>query len=428
MIWLAAAFPAALAQPGGQSQGLLARYAGAELPAWLRVGGEERVRLEALGGVGFTPSSNAYLLQRFRLNMDATPLPWLRFSFQAQDSRVFLTNVSPAPSSQNNPLDLRLGFVQVGDAEAGWISVRGGRQSLSFGEGRLVADPNWSNVGRTLDGVRVTVHHRGLRLDVFSGASDRISTDGFDLPAPGQHFHGVNGILDRLVPNAVVEPYVFWRLEHDIRGEKTAPGHLDTKTAGVRWAGKLPARMDYSLELALQRGRQAGEPVNAWAGHWVIGHTLPEPRHRPRFYAEFNRASGDSDPRDGMHGAFDPLFPSAHDKFGIADQFTWTNSIHARTGLQYRLRPDLMLGSAYNSFWLADRRDGLYSGGKLWLASNGLQGAHIGQELDVQLQWNATRLTVVDLGFGHIFPGAFLRHAQRGSAYDCFFLGITQKF
>lgn len=124
-------------------------------------GGEERVRLEALGGIGFKPASNAYLLQRLRFNLEAAPVRWLKFSFQAQDARSFLTNVSPAPSSQKDPLDLRLGYVQIGEAESGWISVRAGRQSLSFGEGRLVADPNWSNVGRTLDGVRVTVHYRG---------------------------------------------------------------------------------------------------------------------------------------------------------------------------------------------------------------------------------------------------------------------------
>ncbi|QOY89874.1 alginate export family protein [Paludibaculum fermentans] len=428
MILLIAAQRGTLAQTGGQPEGLISRYAGSELPGWLRLGGEERVRLEALGGIGFKPASNAYLLQRLRFNLEAAPVRWLKFSFQAQDARSFLTNVSPAPSSQKDPLDLRLGYVQIGEAESGWISVRAGRQSLSFGEGRLVADPNWSNVGRTLDGVRVTVHYRGLRLDGFSGASDRIYTDGFDTPTPGQHFHGLNGLLDRLIPNAVLEPYVFWRLEHDIRGEKAGPGHLDTKTAGFRWAGRLPARMDYGVEVAVQRGRQAGEPVAAWAGHWVVGHTLKEQRHRPRVYVEFNRASGDRDARDGVHGAFDPLFPSAHDKFGVADQFTWTNSVHARSGLQYKLRQNLTIGTAYNSFWLADRHDGIYSGGKVVIGSNGQQGSHIGQEADFQLQWSATRLTAVDAGFGHIFPGEFLRKAGRGSAYNCFLLGITQRF
>lgn len=102
--------------------------------------------------------------------------------------------------------------------------------------------------------------------------------------------------------------------------------------------------------------------------------------------------------------------------------------MHARSGLQYKLRQNLTIGTAYNSFWLADRHDGIYSGGKVVIGSNGQQGSHIGQEADFQLQWSATRLTAVDAGFGHIFPGEFLRKAGRGSAYNCFLLGITQRF
>lgn len=170
----------AAAQSSAAPEGIVSGYANSELPAWLRLGGEERVRLEGLGGVGFKPADNTYLLQRLRLNLDVTPLSWLKFSFQAQDSRVFFTNVSPAPSSQKDPMDLRLGYVQIGNAEAGPVSLRAGRQSITFGEGRLMADPNWSNVGRTFDGLRVTLRYHKVRVDAFTSASDKIYTDGFD--------------------------------------------------------------------------------------------------------------------------------------------------------------------------------------------------------------------------------------------------------
>lgn len=418
----------AAAQKSATPDGIVTGYANSELPAWLRLGGEERVRLEGLDGVAFKPAGNTYLLQRLRLNLDVTPISWLKFSFQAEDSRVFFTNVSPAPSSQKNPMDLRLGYVQLGNSEAGPVILRAGRQSLAFGEGRLVADPNWSNVGRTFDGLRVTLRYHKVRLDAFTGASDKIYTDGFDTPTPGEHFHGLYGSIDKVIPNATVEPYLFWKLEHNVKGEVTKAGNLDVKTAGLRWVGKLPLGFDYGMEMAVQRGWQANEPISAWASHLVVGHTLPNAKHLPRLYAEFNRATGDQNPRDGVHGAFDPLFPSSHDKFGTADQFCWTNIVHARSGIQYRVREGLTLAAAYNSFWLANRRDGIYSGGKVTIASNGSQGNHIGQEADVQAQWNPGRYTLVDLAFGHIFPGEFLRNAGRGSAYNCLFLGVTQRF
>jgi hypothetical protein len=416
------------AQGAAPQNGSVTGYANAQLPAWLRLGGEERVRLEDLGGVGFKPSGNAYLLQRLRLNLEVTPLGWLKFSFQAQDSRVFFTRVSPAPSSQKDPMDLRLGYVQIGDPDAAPVSLRAGRQGLTFGEGRLVADPNWSNVGRSFDAVRLTLRHRNLRLDAFTGASDKIYTNGFATPAPGEHFDGLYGSIEKVVPNATIEPYLFWKMEHNVKGELTKTGNLDEKTVGLRWVGKLPLGFDYGMESALQRGRQANEPMSAWASHLVAGRTLPNAGHQPRVFAEFNRATGDRNPRDGSHGAFDPLFPSSHDKFGTADQFCWTNIVHARSGIQYGVRKGLTLAAAYNSFWLANRRDGIYGGGKVTIASNGAEGSHIGQEADVQGQWTATRHTLVDLAFGHIFPGEFLRNTGHGSAYNCLFLGVTQRF
>jgi hypothetical protein len=118
-----------------------------ELPSWLRFSGEERARMEYIVGEGFKPVADLYLLNRLRLNMDVRPVSWLKFRLQAEDSRVFGQNAQPAPSSQKDAMDLRLGYVQVGGDE-GLATLRAGRQGLDFGEGRLVNDGDWSNVGK----------------------------------------------------------------------------------------------------------------------------------------------------------------------------------------------------------------------------------------------------------------------------------------
>src|ERR1700716_7277 len=67
-----------------------------QLPTWLRFSGEERVRFEGFDGGGFQHNnSDAYLLQRIRLNMRLLPASWLRFHFQTQDARVFFKNQKP---------------------------------------------------------------------------------------------------------------------------------------------------------------------------------------------------------------------------------------------------------------------------------------------------------------------------------------------
>ena len=124
--------PDGAAQKSVPQDGALSRHVNSELPSWLHLGGEERFRIETLDGLAFKPAGNTYMLQRLRLNLDVKPLPWLRFSFQAQDSRVFFTNASPVPASQKDPMDLRLGYVAIGNPETSPVSLWAGRQGLAL--------------------------------------------------------------------------------------------------------------------------------------------------------------------------------------------------------------------------------------------------------------------------------------------------------
>jgi hypothetical protein len=201
-----------------------------------------------------------------------------------------------------------------------------------------VSDPNWSNVGRVFDGTRLTARKGGAKVDVFSGAVVKVTPDSFNTPSPTEQFHGTYGTLEKLVPNATLEPYALWRLAHGYKGERGGMSNLDTKTFGMRWVGKLPAGLDYGIEMAGQRGSIAHDPVSAWAGHWVVGRRISQQPHKPRIFSEYNRATGDDNARDGRRGAFDPLYPGGHDKYGLSDLFTWTNIQHWRTGFEYTFR------------------------------------------------------------------------------------------
>jgi hypothetical protein len=418
---------AILGQEPKQPSAFISEPLNSTLPYWMRFGGEERIRTEYVAGVGFRAIDDRYLLNRLRLNMDVRPLPWLKFSFQAEDARVFGQNTLPALATQKNATDLRLGYVQFGD-EGGALSLRAGRQSLDFGEGRLLADPNWSNVGRTLDAARATLRRGLFRVDLFTGASVKIDPTGFDRDTPGQHFHGVYGSLRGLIPNAAVEPYFFWRLEYGLKNESGAVARLDEKTIGLRWAGKLPMRLDYSFEIAGQGGSWAGDSLSAWMGHWLVGRTISDSPHLPRVFAECNRASGDADPRDGRHGTFDPLFPSTHDKYGLTDLFGSSNMMYVRPGFQFDLRRNLSVAAAYNQYWLASARDALYVGGKPLVRSRGDNATHVGQGIDVQSQWTVSRSTQLNIGYGRLFPGEYLRKNTDGHSFSLVFCNFAQRF
>lgn len=71
----------------------------------------------------------------------------------------------------------------------------------------------WTNAARTFDAVRGTVRYNGYRLDLFS-ASVVNEVDGtWDHHLQGNDLHGAYGGIEKLVPNATIEPYFFWRLQ-----------------------------------------------------------------------------------------------------------------------------------------------------------------------------------------------------------------------
>jgi hypothetical protein len=399
-----------------------------QLPAWLRFTGEDRARMDFIEGQGFKSVGDLYLLNRLRLNLDVRPSRWLKFSFQAEDARPFGQNAQPAPASQKESMDLRVGYVQFG-GEEGTAILRAGRQPLDFGEGRLLSDPAWSNVGRTFDAARLTLRRGSAKVDLFTGSVVSVDPLSFDRSTFVGHLHGAYGSLGGLVPNATIEPYAFWRLDHSYRNENGALGNLDQKTIGLRWDGKLPRGLDYNSEIAGQTGSWAGDRIRAWMGHWVVGQRLPGARHRPRVFIELNRASGDAGLKDGRHGAFEVLFPGSHDKYGLTDLFCASNLIHFRPGVQYTVRTNLMLSAAYNEFWLASAGDALYVGGKAVARSlDGSAGTHIGHEGEVQAQWTVSAATAVVVGYGHLFPGEFLRKTTSGVPYQIVFASIAQRF
>ena len=399
------------------------------MPAWVKLSGEERVRYENLDHVGFAPVADGYLLQRLRLNLDVKPASWIRFSFQAQDSRVYGQNTLPAPATQKDGLDLRIGYVEFG-TEAGKVALRVGRQQIVFGESRLLGDPDWSNVGRTFDAARLTLRSTAGKLDLFTGAYVKIDPLSFSEPVPSQHFHGIYATLTKIVPKASIEPYLFWRLEHNLKNEAGQAGNVDQRTVGVRFAGKLPWALDYSLEAIEQNGSYAGDAIAAWATHSLLGYTLPVPLQKVRVYGEWNQASGDKALKDGRHQGFDQLYPAAHDKLGFADLFGWSNIQHFRSGFEYKAHPRLTILAATNGYWLQSATDGVYnlSGRLIARSTTGMAGTHVGTEFDLQGKWTVRPGSVVFAGYGRLLPGEFLKHTTSGLSYNLVTIGLTQRF
>ncbi|MBF8300524.1 MAG: Alginate exp protein [Acidobacteria bacterium] len=399
------------------------------MPAWLRIRGEFRERVEGFDGAGFVEDRrDLYYLSRVRLNTTVTPTRLLSFQVQAQDARVSKKTVGAVGTPFKAPFDLRMAFADVGDAKTP-VAIRVGRQELAFGEQRLVGHVSWLNAARTFDAAKVTFRTPAFSVDAFGASVVRILDGTFDKSGSGNRFAGAYATTTKLIPLGTVEPYVFWRRDLNLRTETATFGDLEQTTLGVRMAGRMPGRLDYGIEMALQRGSLGTDDVEAWAGHWQLRESLPGAA-AVRLVGEYNYASGDADPTDGVRGTFDQLYPTPHDKYGLANQIGWKNIHHARAGVEFTPVKGFPVMANYHSWWLAETRDGIYTAVSAPLARvvAGSTSRHVGQEVDVQVTRVLMPQLQLAVGYAHIFTGAFLKQATPGASYSYPYVMATYVF
>lgn len=101
-----------------------------------------------------------------------------------------------------------------------------------------------------------------------------------------------------------------------------------------------------------------------------------------------------------------------------------------RLGISTRPHPRVTLLVDYLSFWLADRRDGIYDAGGNLVAriSTGAPASHIAQEADVQATVSLAPNVSFGAGYGHWFPGRVWKAATPGASRDFVYTMITYRF
>jgi hypothetical protein len=414
--------PAAPAAPKPQ-----VAFANVHLPSWVRLGVEHRGRLEGFTGAGFaSDKEDLYWLNRFRVTARFVPRPWFTAAIQAQDARVEGKNGAITGAPFRDQIDLRQAYADVGAFEKSPFAVRAGRQEMVFGDQRLIGHANWLNTARSFDGARAVFRRKKLRVDGFAVSVVTPLIDKFNRSGGGNYLYGADAQWTG-VPKATLEPYEFVRRANTLKTEAGVLGQLTSYTTGVRLAGKFTPLLDYNGEAALQRGSLGTDTISAWAGHWLMGRTIPAGKKSYRVVGEYNFASGDGTPGDGIRGTFDQLYPTAHDKYGLADQVGWKNIHDLRAGLEFKPRATLAMSGGYHSFWLANSHDALYSaaGAVLGRISGGAPSRHIGQELDVQATYTPSARVSVTGGYAHLFTGAFLKAATPGKAYNFPYVMVT---
>jgi len=184
----------------------------------LTLSGQSQLRWEYKDDFDFndtTGGDDGYLLIRNRINAD---LEWEdvgRFFIQAQDSQVAAGNTATRAANRNS-FDFRQLYVDVKNLlnyEEVPLTLRVGRQELSYGDQRFVGGFNWSNLARSFDAIKLMYRSENWRTDIFWANVVIASNSSPDERSFRDQFFGLYATYLGF-ENRVLDTFVFYRMDH----------------------------------------------------------------------------------------------------------------------------------------------------------------------------------------------------------------------
>ena len=444
-------------------------------PYWANwdFGGLLRLRYEGKDNAGFTAAgfggdfrkagvdnNNSYFMSKLLLRTGYTDKWWSAF-LQGRSSTTTGDDRNPNAES-DGPLDLHQAFVTVGNHKEFPVSLKVGRQELSYGDERLVGAFAWNNIGRVFDAAKVRWQHEHFTAEAFTSRVVIPDDNNANVSNDYDLFSGLY-VTTKAVPKQTSDFYLLARnasagsptaLGTGLAAALNGPSARDIYTLGTRGKSDPGAygNWDYTYEAMAQFGHfneRAGAAIRsqkqeAYALVLNGGYTFADAPWTPRLGLEYSFASGDSDPTDGKHETFENLFPTNHKFYGYMDFFSLQNLHDVRIMLTAKPTPRLSLALEGHLFWLADDRDSLYAvngtprGGLTSTAGTGygLNSSYskfVGGEIDFIAGYSLTKFASLEAGFGHFFTGGYVNStfsavAGGSTSANWFYLQTTVTF
>ncbi len=358
----------------------LAATAFAEM-AEVKVGGEIRVRAEQVKSDEY--SSEARIIQRTRLNVDAKVNETTKAYLSLQDSRQWgderlgnqytdsvAANATSDTAAENQAVDISQAYFQLDQLAGQPLSLRIGRQAMAYGEHRLIGSFEWSNHARRFDAIKAMYNIDAFSVDLWTAKVIEGNSSASD-----SDFNGIYATL-KTIPNNTLDIYLLQdksdkNADHASGGDSATASDTpsetaaldddrDIKTYGARLNGNVVG-LDYTAEIAKQTGDDvdgtdadtSSDDIDTLAYAVRAGYTIPNTPSL-RIGAEYAYASGDDTANDGDQEKFQNLYPTNHPLYGFTDDIGWSNIKAWSINASLKPAKGLWIGAEYWNYTAAE--------------------------------------------------------------------------
>ncbi len=396
--------------------------------SYINFGGEDRERVEHFNNPFFSlmPQRNlTYDLHRLLFEADLHVGNTFRAFLQFGNHLV--TSHSYSPPTDVDRLDLQQGFLDVEAAvgQGSSLTLRGGRQEITFGSARLVDVREGPNIRLSFDGGRLIYQSSDLRLDAFV-TKPVIPERGYfdDSTDSRQSFWGLYGVMPvAAVPGLNVDLY-YLGLDRQNATFDSGIANETRHSLGTRLWGRSGA-WDYDTEGVFQFGKFGAHDIWAWTMASNSGYTLQYDWGQPRLGLQADIASGGG--TGGTLKSFNPLFP----KFAYFTEASINapiNFIDLFPSITIQPTRDFAVTMGVDVLWRYSTHDAFYQPpGVPLVAGSANDKRFVGEQFNLHAEWQATAHLAINAVYVHFLTDGFLRAAR---AKDIDYVGFwtTYKF
>lgn len=402
--------------------------------------GETRARYETLDGQFRAGGQGGDQIIAMR---SLLKLEYARERFAAavelQDSRAYLDDAgTPLSTSLVNPVDVLQAYVRFdlpGPAEFKDSRLILGRQTLSIGSRRVIERVEFANVifsytgaywrGETVAGDELhllavaPVGRQPTSFDDLRDNSPSADEESWNRTFWGVHYRRADVLGGRL-PDTWAEVFVYGLNERDTVDLPT-PNRQYLQPGFRLYRSPKMGRADFDIEASVRRGTrrsttsatdQRDLDVRASTLHAAVGFS-PDHPWKPRLALDYDYASGDDEPTDGVYGQYERLFGSRRTDLGNTSLFgPWTpaNLIAPGGRIEIAPHPQWDARISYKAGFLASPRD-------VWTVARlrdptGASGRLIGHTVDTRARYRfQDRKLSAEIGASVFLPGEFAKSA-----------------
>ncbi|MEW6653855.1 MAG: alginate export family protein [Bacteroidota bacterium] len=327
---------------------------------------------------------------------------------QMQDSRIWGTEPSTVADMKN--VDLHQAYFVLSDAFETPIDIKIGRMELLYNNERILGASNWSNVGRSFNGVVLGYNTSKFNADFLVMKEAEKLAAGDDLD---QTLYALFTEI-KLIDKFNINPFLFYQ-----RGVPST--NMNRYTMGVYAKGESGG-LTHETEFIYQGGEytQALKKFDVSAYFMAInaGYTFNH-KGKPMIGAGIDYYSGDNNLADNKVKTFNGLYGTAHKFLGYMDYFTdipahtyglGIMDIIAKAGINATEK--LKLSLFFHLFGSVEE----------YTLQNKTKTNSFGSEINLLANYKYSDAVGFEAGFGYFSPGEIFKEKRGKDSATWFYL------